>query len=90
MFLNSKITLIAVLIFIVIVFLTRYVSLGSIVCAAFVPLAMIIAKEPLIYIVFTLVGAGLVILRHRANIQRLLSGQENKIGTRIDLKGGPR
>lgn len=88
LFLNPKITLIAILIFIATVFLTRYVSLGSILGAIFVSAAMIIGKQPLPYIIFTLIGSILVIARHRTNIQRLLNGQENKIGAKVDTKGG--
>lgn len=63
----------------VIVYFTKYVSLGSIVGAALVPILMIVFGEPLWYIVFGTVAALFVILRHRENIMRLLRGQELKV-----------
>lgn len=63
----------------VIVYFTKYVSLGSIVGAALVPILMIVFGEPLWYIVFGTVAALFVILRHRENIMRLLRGKELKV-----------
>ena len=63
----------------VIVYFTKYVSLGSIVGAALLPILMIVFGEPLWYIVFGTVAALFVILRHRENIMRLLRGQELKV-----------
>ena len=88
LFLTPKITLLAILLFIAVVYITRYVSLGSILCAIFVSAAIIITKQPLPYIIFALIGSILVIVRHKSNIQRLLAGQENKIGSKVDTKGG--
>jgi glycerol-3-phosphate acyltransferase PlsY len=63
------------------------VSLGSIV-AAIGFLAYILVSEQRAgwpakaMIIFACLIAGLVIIRHRSNIQRLLAGTENKIGMR--------
>jgi glycerol-3-phosphate acyltransferase PlsY len=65
--------------FIIIVALTRYVSLGSIVCAAFFPLAAYLFGEPMFMTGIGVILAGLIIVRHAANIQRLLSGSEKKL-----------
>jgi glycerol-3-phosphate acyltransferase PlsY len=73
------------LIFFVIVWLTRYVSLGSIVAAATIPL-FIWFQDALIRPVGSLIprmtGAAvagiLIIFAHRANIRRLVAGTENK------------
>lgn len=69
---------------------SRYVSLGSIVAAAaFVPLLAGFAAVlgwgtaglwP--FMAFGGAMAGLILLRHRANIRRLLAGRENRIGVR--------
>lgn len=89
MFLSLKTTLGAIIIWLTIVFLTRYVSLGSIIAALFVPVAMITLNKPLPYILFTVIGASIVLIRHSANIKRLFKGQENKIGNKIMTpKGG--
>ena len=65
---------------IVILALTRYVSLASI-CAAFVlPFAAwLTQRSPRIVSVTAIMGA-LAIYKHKANIQRLLNGTENRFG----------
>jgi len=70
-------------VFCVIVFLTRYVSLGSIVAAALFGVLMVVLNldQPnalLIGIAGASTGA-LIVLAHRSNIQRLLSGMEKRI-----------
>jgi glycerol-3-phosphate acyltransferase PlsY len=73
--------LVAIVIWAVIVKVTGYVSLGSIVAAAaLVPALWLIypAKQDLV-LPFALL-AGMIILLHRANIQRLLKGTEHRFG----------
>jgi glycerol-3-phosphate acyltransferase PlsY len=76
---------IVAVIFLLIVWRTRYVSLGSITAAAAVPLCIWILSRtgvtqaqsaPLITV--ALIGSALIIFMHRANIGRLLSGTESK------------
>ncbi len=85
--LSWPVALIALAVFLTVVVLSRYVSLGSMLGAVTMLLALIpfiiYDVEPIAYIVFTAVVAPLVILRHRGNIQRLLSGTESKIGQRV-------
>ena len=73
--------------------LTRYVSLGSIVGAVIGGLGLIamIARERLAscYLLYALVVAPLVVMRHRDNISRLLKGQERRIGQKAELRGAP-
>jgi glycerol-3-phosphate acyltransferase PlsY len=71
---------ICVMMFVAILFLTRFVSLSSISAAIVFPISLIwIFKrhEPL-FIAFGICAALMVILTHRKNIHRLLSGNENK------------
>ena len=73
--------LVAVIVWGVVVKLTGYVSLGSIVAAAvLVPALWLIypAKHDLV-LPFALL-AGMIIVLHRANIQRLLKGTEHRFG----------
>lgn len=87
-------TLAAVAVFLVVVWRTRYVSLGSIIAAATIPVAIALltlftrsggAREmtnddvltPLL--IASVVGSALIIFMHRANINRLLNGTENKL-----------
>lgn len=64
--------------------LTRFVSLGSIAGAVgsyaiLVPLT-ILNGFPVEYIFYALVGAVIILVMHRDNIRRLLSGKERKLG----------
>ncbi len=76
---------IALLVFIVVVILTRYVSLGSIIAAAVYPIATLITqlllgtKGVLINTAFAGMLALIVIIKHRTNIIRLVKGTENKL-----------
>ena len=77
--LNWQVGLIIAVIWAVITFFTRYVSVGSIIALALSPLFMWIFKAPIGYIVYCLSGALYIIWLHRTNIQRLLKGEENKV-----------
>lgn len=76
------------LVIIVVVALTRYVSLGSIVGAVctYAVLApfTIIKGFPIEYLFYTLAGAVLIFVMHRDNIARLVSGTERKLGEKVD------
>ena len=69
--------------FLLLVILTRYVSLGSTWAGASFPFAtwFCFPNQPLV-IVLGFVCGGLVVWQHRANIKRLLSGTENKFSFR--------
>ena len=73
------ITAIVFIVWLAIVFATRYVSLGSIVGAALVPILALITGQPAVYTLFGVFAAALIIIRHQSNIQRLLNGTESKI-----------
>ncbi|HEX2036232.1 MAG TPA: glycerol-3-phosphate 1-O-acyltransferase PlsY [Chloroflexota bacterium] len=70
---------------------TRFVSLASILCAALAPPLMFICYlegwAPLPYVVYTVIGAALLILSHRDNIGRLLAGTESRIGQGVPIRG---
>ena len=86
---DIRIGVIALVTFLVIVILTRYVSLGSMVIVSEFALFIIVfgqfglyhmAQAPLIEMyVLAAFLAGMAIYRHRANIVRLLNGTENRI-----------
>jgi glycerol-3-phosphate acyltransferase PlsY len=63
--------------------ISRVVSLSSIVGAIAVFIWMLVFHQPLAYILFGAVGGLYVIVRHRSNIERLLSGTEPKIGQKL-------
>jgi glycerol-3-phosphate acyltransferase PlsY len=56
----------------------RYVSLGSICAAASIPLLVYLVERSVPLLLATLVISGIVILRHRSNISRLINGTENR------------
>ena len=69
--------------------LSRYSSLGSMVIAIFLPIALLISAlatgGPTIYVVHGLIGGGAALLALRPNIKRLLSGTERRIGDKISV-----
>jgi len=74
-------TLICLGVFVAIVAVTRYVSLGTI-CGTllFVVLSVMPAFGHTFYfLIFTCLMAFIVVVKHRTNIQRLLSGSENRL-----------
>lgn len=77
--LMPKVTVIVFAVWLVIVFITRYVSLGSIVAAVCVPLLAIFFAYPIEFIIFGAIAAAFITVRHKENISRLAAGTENKI-----------
>jgi len=77
--------LVALGVWVVVVLITRYVSLGSIVAAvAFLPAFAVQNWPPMALwpmATFAAAMVALIILRHRGNISRLIAGTENKIGS---------
>jgi glycerol-3-phosphate acyltransferase PlsY len=68
----------ALLVFVIVVAATRQISMGSLVAAGSLPLAVwLIEHPPKIVTLAALAAAVFVIYRHRANIGRIRSGTEN-------------
>lgn len=65
--------------FLLLVLLTRYVSLGSIYAAAAFPVGtwLFVSHDPFVMVLAVLIG-GLIIWMHRGNLVRLLRGEERK------------
>jgi glycerol-3-phosphate acyltransferase PlsY len=74
--------IVAAIVWGVVVGITRYASLGSLLAVATVPLAMGWRREPTPHLVFGLVTLIFAVYRHRANIARLFAGTELKITDR--------
>ena len=65
----------------IVVGISKYSSLGSIISIPLAPLWMYLFHRPVLYIVLTVFAAVyIVLIRHRENIQRLIKGTEPKIG----------
>lgn len=78
--------LIALVAFVVVVGITRYVSAGSITAAIVLPLAILIVSGPHALFFISAAVSVFVIWMHRANISRLLNGTESRIGTRKEAE----
>ena len=61
---------------------TRYASLGSVVAAVTLPIAVYAAGSARATFVASLATAGLVIFRHRSNVLRIWAGTERRLGAR--------
>lgn len=81
-----------------VVYFTRYVSLGSIIATAAVPLwtwlyyGVLLPDSPQhahlkALLIVALIGCALIVAKHHENISRLLHGNENKFGARINSSG---
>jgi len=67
-------------IWLLVIALTRYVSLASIIVALTLPVLVAILYPSTVYIAFSLLVGLVVVYRHRSNISRLLAGTELKMG----------
>lgn len=81
--LNWQIGLICLVFALVLMILTRMVSLGSISAAILFPVLTIFITENYLvegnYIIFGILLAAFVVYNHRANVKRILTGTENKL-----------
>lgn len=77
--LDVRIALVAAIVFAVVFFTTRYVSVGSLAITALFPV-MVLIFYPGQWVVFglSLIFTAMAWWRHRANIRRLLDGTENR------------
>ncbi|MEP6589735.1 MAG: glycerol-3-phosphate 1-O-acyltransferase PlsY [Gemmatimonadota bacterium] len=77
--------LVTLLVWVVTVRFSGYVSLGSIVAAVVLPPAVLLLQPDRHVVVIWLAALSLIIIWfHRANIHRLLNGTENRFGKRGD------
>jgi glycerol-3-phosphate acyltransferase PlsY len=68
----------ALIVFIIVVWRTRYISMGSIVSSGTFPLAVwLIVHPPWVVVAAAAAGGAFIIWRHKENIQRLRAGTEN-------------
>lgn len=78
--LSPFVAVLLAVIWLVIVFVTRYVSLASIIAVAAAPLFILIFSSLRMSFFFpVLLMAGLIIWKHKDNIRRLRSGTESKV-----------
>ena len=67
-----------ILLFVITVAVSRYISLGSIIAAGLFPLAVWIIEHPPLYVVLAAAIAGaFIVYRHRGNVERIRAGSEH-------------
>jgi acyl phosphate:glycerol-3-phosphate acyltransferase len=67
--------------------ISRIVSFSSLAGAIAVIILAILLQQPLPYIIFASLAGGYVIVRHRTNIQRIIAGEEPKLGQKLQENG---
>jgi len=75
----------SIALFLIVLMLSRYVSLASILGAGSFPVFayfLVHGEKPPLFIAAQIIVASLIILKHHANIRRLLTGTENRFGSR--------
>lgn len=83
-----KVMIISISVFIIVVAVSRYVSLGSVLGALTVLIMVFVLCEPLAYQLFALFAVPMVVLRHRTNLHRIFCGTERKFGEKNNINGG--
>lgn len=71
--------LVVLAVFWVVLLASRYVSVASMTAAVAFSVAVIVTGQPRPYIVFALAGTAVIFYAHRANIKRLVRGEENRV-----------
>ena len=77
--LNWIVGIIIALIWGMITYTTKYVSVGSIIALLISPFVMYFLGAPIAYTVYCALGAIYIVYLHRENIKRLIQGNENKV-----------
>lgn len=77
--LSWQVGLVVAVIWGIITYFSKYVSLGSIIALLVSPLLMFYFHKPLGYIGYCVLGALYIIFLHRENIKRLIKGEESKV-----------
>jgi acyl phosphate:glycerol-3-phosphate acyltransferase len=84
---SPTVILFALATFVVVVAITRLMSLGSIVAAIVLPPAVAIAGLPHHYLLLAILMTALALYRHRENIQRLSRGEEPRFQLKRSSSG---
>lgn len=88
LFADFRVGLISLLIFFILILITKMVSVGSVLATFFTPITYyIFNKEAILNLVIISIVSLLIIVKHRTNIIRIIKGEENKIGSNKNKKG---
>lgn len=70
-------------IFVAAVWITKYISLGSLLASIVLPPLAYLLGSGVPAVISTLTAAGLIMFRHRSNLDRLRAGTERRLGARV-------
>ena len=84
-FIDWRMGIFCAIIFVAVIAISRYVSLGSIVTAAVFPIAVLLTRHGMLCAGLALVIAVLVIAKHHENITRLLNHEESRLEIKKDI-----
>ena len=80
LFADWRVGLVIIIISLLIMLITKYVSLGSVIGACFIVVfGLIFRGIDIEFLVFSIIVGGLAIIMHKKNIVRLIKGTENKL-----------
>ena len=79
---TPKVAFFTVVLWVMIVFFTKYSSLGAIVSFGLLPINIVIFDYDKTKVLVTVLISLFILMRHKDNIKRLLKGTERKIGQR--------
>ena len=74
---------VASIVFVAAVWITRFISIGSIAAALSLPVVSATTGTPPVVTAGAALGAALILHRHRANISRVVAGTERRVGQRL-------
>lgn len=86
---QTEVALMCMVIFVIVLFTSRYVSLGSMIAALAFPILLLLPRfhpENPVLIIFGFILFAVVVLTHRKNINRLLAGEESKANIKLGLR----
>ena len=74
---------VASLVFVIVVWITRFISIGSVSAAVALPIVAASTGMPAVVTTGAALAAVLIVHRHRANLGRVLAGTERTVGQRL-------
>lgn len=72
-------------VWLIVLALTRYASLSSMLANTAVPIALLLLRAPRAYVIYAVIALILVLWRHEQNIRRLVAGTELRLGAPKDV-----
>ena len=70
-------------VFVAVVWMTKYISLGSVIASIVLPPLAYFLGSPLPAVLAAIGAAILIVFRHRSNVVRLRTGTERRLGVRV-------